>query len=314
MPGTNAIDSLIANYSARRSPRATSLIISVYGDAIVPRGGTVWMGSLIRLLAPLGLSERLIRTSVYRLTQDGWLTGEQIGRRSYYRLTHAGRRSFTRAYSQVYHAPHIDWDGKWTLALIMEVDAARRDRLRKELGYLGFGSFGAEVLAHPRPPGATLASALHDLGVQDQVVLMRARSENLPSSHSLSRLVRDCWQLDTLSAEYNAFLMQFRPVWRAVKNRYGSLDPAESFAVRILMIHEIRRLLLRDPQLPSDVLPENWPGDAARRLCRNLYRTIQPAAERHLSELLETAEGPLPEPAPSFYERFGGLPQPDEGL
>lgn len=308
-PVTNTIDSLIADYNTRRSLRATSLIISVYGDAILPRGGTVWIGSLIRLLAPLGLSERLVRTSVYRLTRDGWLTGKQIGRRSYYQLTYSGQRSIERAYSQVYHTPHIDWDGEWTLALIMEIDTARRDRVRKELGYLGFGSLGAEVLAHPRPPGPALGSALQDLGVQDQIVLMRARSENFPTSHSLNRLVQDCWHLDTLSADYKAFLTRFRPVWQVVKNARGSLDPADCFAVRTLMIHEVRRLLLRDPQLPSVVLPENWPGDAARRLCRNLYRAIQPLAERHLSKMLETAEGPLPEPAASFYERFGGLSQ-----
>lgn len=310
MPRNSAIDNLITDYSARRSLRATSLIISVYGDAIVPRGGTVWLGSLIRLLAPLGASERLVRTSVYRLTQEGWLSGEQIGRRSYYRLTRAGWRSFERAYNQVYHTPHIDWDGQWTLALIMEVDFARRDNLRKELTYLGFANFGPEVLAHPRPPGTALTSALEDQGVQDQVVLMRARSESLPSSRSLNRLVRDCWQLDTLAAEYEAFLARFRPIWQELERADAAPDPDACFAVRTLMIHEIRRLLLRDPQLPADVLPENWPGDTARRLCRNLYRAIQPAAERHLSRMLETAEGPLPEPSPSFYERFGGLPRP----
>lgn len=309
MPRTNAIDRLIAGYSTRRSIRATSLIISVYGDAIVPRGGAVWLGSLIRLLAPLGQSERLVRTSVYRLTQDGWLSGDQIGRRSYYHLTQAGRRSFERAYDQVYHTPHIEWDGQWTLALLMEVDFARRDNLRKEMAYLGFGSFGSEVLAHPRPPGRALISALEDQGVQDRVVLMRARSESLPGSQSLNRLVRDCWQLDTLAAEYEAFLERFRPIWKELQGAEEMPDPAASFAVRTLMIHEIRRLLLRDPQLPTDVLPSNWPGNAARRLCRNLYRAIQPAAERHLSQMLETAEGPLPEPAPSFYERFGGLPR-----
>ena len=34
-------------------------------DAILPRGGRVWLGSLIRLLEPLELNERLVRTSVF---------------------------------------------------------------------------------------------------------------------------------------------------------------------------------------------------------------------------------------------------------
>ena len=73
------------------------------------------------------------------------------------------------------------------------------------------------------------------------------------------------------------------------------------------MIHEYRRVLLRDPHLPAELLPSDWTGLAARSLCRNLYRLTQEPAERHLMSVLETAEGPLPDAAPYFFERFGGL-------
>src|SRR5690625_2378432 len=98
MARAKAIEELVRNFRLRRPIRATSLIISVYGDAIAPRGGTVWLGSLISALKPLGLNERLVRTSVYRLSQEGWLSSQRIGRRSYYSLTRAGWRSFERAY------------------------------------------------------------------------------------------------------------------------------------------------------------------------------------------------------------------------
>jgi phenylacetic acid degradation operon negative regulatory protein len=42
---------------ATRSPRAKSLIVTVFGDSILPHGGTVWVGSLIRLLVPFGINE-----------------------------------------------------------------------------------------------------------------------------------------------------------------------------------------------------------------------------------------------------------------
>jgi hypothetical protein len=38
--------------------RAPSLIITVWGDAIVPHGGAVMLPGLLRLLSPLGLNER----------------------------------------------------------------------------------------------------------------------------------------------------------------------------------------------------------------------------------------------------------------
>ena len=300
------IDTLIEEFCHRRSLRATSLIISVYGDAIAPRGGTVWLGSLIRLLAPLGLNERLVRTSVYRLSKEGWLSSEQIGRRSYYSLTRAGWRSFERAYERVYSEPRVSWDGEWTLVLTAGVPQRKRDPLRKELRTLGFGAFSSDVMAHPMPPTAVLTSVLQDLDVQRRVVLMRARNEGLPTSAPLNRLVRECWDLEALGVQYAEFLERFRPVWRTVQNS-DALDPQAAFLVRTLLIHEIRRLLLRDPQLPEDVLPGDWHGSAARLLCRNLYRAICAPAEAYLGEVLETAEGPLPEPAAYFYERFGGL-------
>jgi phenylacetic acid degradation operon negative regulatory protein len=53
----------------RLKPRAKSLLVTVWGDAIAPHGAGIWLGSLIQLVAPLGLNERLVRTSVLRLTR-----------------------------------------------------------------------------------------------------------------------------------------------------------------------------------------------------------------------------------------------------
>ncbi len=58
---------------AQRPLRGGSLLITLFGDAIAPRGGAVTLGSLIRLAAPFGLTERLVRTSVARLAREGWL-------------------------------------------------------------------------------------------------------------------------------------------------------------------------------------------------------------------------------------------------
>src|SRR3982750_4131842 len=94
-------DPAVARWIARMlrddPPRARSLIVTVWGDALAPHGGQVWLAGLIRLLAPLGLNDRLVRTSVFRLARDGWLAGETQGRRSRYRLTDSGRARFAAA-------------------------------------------------------------------------------------------------------------------------------------------------------------------------------------------------------------------------
>lgn len=96
---TDCVATLIDDFQKRRPIRAGSLIITVYGDSIVPRGGTVWLGSLSKLVEPIGINERLVRTSVYRLTHETWLRGEKVGRRSYYRLSGPGDAALNKPLS-----------------------------------------------------------------------------------------------------------------------------------------------------------------------------------------------------------------------
>jgi len=79
--------------------------------------------------------------------------------------------------------------------------------------------------------------------------------------------------------------------------------------VRTLLIQEYRKVLLRDPQLPAELLPSNWHGTAAYQLCRNLYRAVYSHADEYLTDAMETADGPLPPPDRRFMARFGGLDQ-----
>lgn len=293
--------------------RAKSLIVSIYGDAIAPHGGTVWLGSLIDLVRPFGLNERLVRTAVLRLSRDDWLASQQIGRRSYYSLTESGRRRFEDAYRRIYALSHDPWDGAWTLVLSGAGDLAgeARTRLQRELSWQGFGALAPGLLAHPAADAEALRHVLQDCDPDDQAVIMSARTEDLPGAQKLSRLVASCWDLAQVAADYQEFLDRFRPVWRALESA-AALDPAFCFAIRTLLIHEYRRVLLRDPQLPEELLPADWAGAAARGLCRNLYRRTVGPAERHLLAVLRTADGPLPEAAAYFYARFGGLPRDGE--
>ena len=67
------------------------------------------------------------------------------------------------------------------------------------------------------------------------------------------------------------------------------------------------KILLRDPQLPVELLPADWHGRSAYQLCASLYRDVYRAADDYLTETLETEHGQLPGNEPQFYSRFGGL-------
>lgn len=287
--------------------RANSLIVTVYGDFIAAHGGTVWLGSLIRLVEALGLNERLVRTSVYRLSQERWLASEQIGRRSYYSLTPSGSRRVEHAHRRIYHSPPETWVGDWQLVILPPgLRDGRREALRRELLWAGYGAIAPGVFGHPTADRGALADILQFTGTEDRIVLLRGQDGGTRPSGPLRDLARGCWDLEGIADEYRAFIGRFRPVQRLLRG-LRRLDPEDCFLVRVLLMHDFRRVLLHDPQLPRQLLPESWSGGAARELCRQLYRTTWRAAEQHLDAVCETPAGPLPPASPDFYERFGGL-------
>lgn len=301
----HAAAALVGEFQERRPLRTGSLVISIFGDAIAVHGNSVWLGSLINVLEPFGINQRLVRTSVFRLEKDGWLEKEQIGRRSYYTLTQQGRARFHDASRRIYSGPRQEWSGSWCLVLLAGVDAAYRDNIRKELRWLGFAPFSLNVLAHPAADLQGIEERLEQLDGNDQILIMEATANNNRSGY-LRKLVLDSWSLQELDERYTNFLECFRPLYKAARTN-SKREPELAFRVRILLIHEYRKILLRDPFLPSALLPEHWKGMSAYQLCRNIYSLIAGPAERFLAEVMENADGPLPPADPLFYDRFGGL-------
>ena len=297
---------LLAEFRSRPTMRAGSLIVTLFGDAIRPRGGTVWIGSLIRVLKDFGVNERLVRTSVFRLARDNWLEVEQVGRRSYYSLSDNGADEFEQATARIYGDPRQSWNGDWCLVLLAGLDADRKEAVRKTLGWLGFGAISANVLAHPTPDMTDLEAALKRDEADRDVVIMRGATLGKKHDEAMRALVHKSWNLDEIDRRYAEFVERFRPVFRAARGGRG-VDPELAFRIRTLLVQEYRRILLRDPLLPAELLPAGWHGTPAYQLCRNLYRQVYAAADDFMSSALETADGPLPPPAPEFYERFGGL-------
>ena len=111
MPARSAdpVAALLAAFARRRPRRAGSLIVTVFGDAILPRGGAVQLADLMTLLAAFTLKEGQVRTALSRLVADGWLAAERHGRQSLYRLTPTGRHRFDEATRRIYFGPRREW-------------------------------------------------------------------------------------------------------------------------------------------------------------------------------------------------------------
>lgn len=301
----------VESFRRRDRMQAGSLIMSAFGDGVFPRGGRIWLGSLIRLLAPLGLNERLVRTAVFRLAKEDWLRSEAHGRRSDYALTEAGQRRFQEVSRHIYAGRSPAWDRNWRLILVVgELSSQEREGLRRALFWQGFGTLGTDCHVHP---GADLEATLDALdadgltSLRGRLLPLQATEPGLGGCANDGDLVRRAWNLECLGQAYEEFVGSYQPVMDGLLPAESEQDDENAFLLRLLLIHDFRRLLLRDPELPDVLLPPDWPGQRARQLCRQLYCRLLEASERHLDRHFSLAQGKPTDPAPILATRFGDI-------
>ncbi|HKZ72478.1 MAG TPA: phenylacetic acid degradation operon negative regulatory protein PaaX [Steroidobacteraceae bacterium] len=302
-----ATRTLLRSFRSQRPLRGGSLLVTIIGDAIAPRGGAITLGSLIRLAAPFGLTERLVRTSVARLAHDDWLVARRNGRLSEYRLSAHGRRRFTEATRRIYGENPRDWSGRWTLVLLApKVNGRARERLREELDWLGFGEPSPGVFAHPTRTPADTRGQLASLSAVAHATVLEAQNGDPEADR---RFAAAGWDLGELAKRYRRFVRLFEPI-RSALVAGDEPDPRTAFVIRTLLIHEYRKIHLRDPLLPAQLLPRDWIGAEAYELCREAYARVFAPAETHLAAMAERIDAPLPPPSAETLRRFGGISLP----
>ncbi|MFZ9315115.1 MAG: phenylacetic acid degradation operon negative regulatory protein PaaX [Burkholderiaceae bacterium] len=306
------VEARIAEFSQVPRIQAGSLVLSVFGDLLLARGGRVWLGSLIQLLTPLGVNDRMIRTAIFRLAQENWLVAEAHGRRADYSLTASGAQRIRDASRRIYAAQSPAWDQRWRLVFqVKEMDAPTRDAVRRFLFWQGFGSLGPHCFVHPTTDLDRVFQGLSAEGLASACVALlpvRAADAAVGQSASPHDLVMQAWNLEDLADRYSAFVARYEPIAEVLmRGDQADLSPQNALLVRLLLIHDYRRLLLRDPNLPAALLPPAWPGEAARAVCRRLYRLLLAPSEDHIDRMLVTANNaPLPPADQSLAERFQG--------
>lgn len=284
--------------------RARSLLVTVWGDTIRPLGGEIGVGSLIRLMAPLGLSPRAVRAAVLRMARQGWLRPRRVGRRAFYALTQAGALRIEQGVRRVYRPRPEPWDRRWRLLtyVIPEGRRADRDRLRRELVWLGLGPLSRSAWITPRDLAPVLRALVASRGLRGEVALFEARHLGPDGDRAL---VRRCWDLDAIAARYRAFIAGARPRADALRRRLreGRLPDAACFAEKIRLVHEYRKFLFVDPGLPAGLLPPGWPGREAARLFRATYALLAGPAARFAAAAFEPPPGAVRSAPPAHRRR-----------
>ncbi|MFO1047511.1 MAG: PaaX family transcriptional regulator C-terminal domain-containing protein [Geminicoccaceae bacterium] len=263
------MDELISHLLAGQRLRATGFIVTVYGDVAEPRGGRLWMATLIEICRLVGISETLVRTAVSRLVAAGRLEGEREGRRSCYRLTEAARAEFAEAAARIF--AHSRAPGRWLIAA-----AAGND---ETLPSSGFQPLGGGLWLGVAQPGAAIPA---DFTMQVEVAT---------GGEAFRAFAAERWRLVEHAAAYAAFCERFKPLAAALQAG-SALHGEGSLVARLLLVHHFRVAVLGDPHLPADALGSDWPGRQARTLFSELYRHLSPAADRFIGQGFHAADLP----------------------
>jgi phenylacetic acid degradation operon negative regulatory protein len=303
---------LIRSFRQRPDASARTVLVTVFGDGIEPHGGEVWAGSLLRLVEPLGMNERLVRTSLNRLVGEGLLVTRRHGKRSFYSVTPLARREFLRAERRIYHPRGDPWDGRWTVVVnTSEVAPPARAAVRQHLGRLGFAPLGPSVHISPFDQVDALRQVLSDLGLVNQLAVFRG---TVPATvgledGDLARVFSP--ELKGLEPAWRKFLRRFRPLAEAAERATATdLEPESAFLTQTLLIHAYRRIVLREPDLPAGLWPSGWVGDAAYDLAARCYHALAGPAEAHLLAVCDAGGAPLLPLDPEYADRYAGAGAP----
>ncbi len=296
------IDSFIKSHAGSTAISCKSFIVTVFGDVISQHGGWIWLGSMISSLEPLGFSERLIRTSVFRLVKEDWLQVKKIGRKSFYAFTDSANKHYTKAARRIYAGKVHHSDGRWLIVMPCFVDETNLPVLKRQLLWMGFSALSSGAYAHPSIDQTSLEETISELALSDSVIVFSSRTFDQKSNLVLKRLVHEKWGLETLDTSYQKIIDDYSPLLSMLNND-KIISDQQSYFLRCLLIHEYRRVLLKDHELPKDMLPENWSGFYANELVKKLYAKFSKGSCRYIGQL-ENAEGPLPRASIEFNKRF----------
>lgn len=229
-------DKLLQPLHQKDPPRVWSLLVTVFGD-LAQSENTVVSSSVLNTIAlQVRLKPEATRVALHRLRKDGWIEGQRNGRRSSYHLTPWGRAQSAAASPLIYaSAPHIG--RAWLLLRDPASDAERS------------------------PDGiwinATVGLAGARLNDKDILSIEMHEDGQIPDWIS-QKLCPD--PLRTAADDFCATLTHMR----SALAQAAPLAPMQVATLRVLIVHEWRRIVLRVPDLPDHVFPADWKGAQCR--------------------------------------------------
>lgn len=284
---------------SQAGPNPQHLLITLLGDFWSGNPVPVPSAALVRMLGEFGISPASARSAVLRLTSRGVLAASKAGRNTLYRLSDEVERVGHRNSPNLFEFADDrleDWDGRWRLVCFTIPEERRQTRssLRSTLRSHGFAAIqeGVWLSGHPFDP-----AFLRQLEEFDEPSITAFEADLVLPARLTGRLPAHP-DTEGLATAYRSFIERYEPVLDAL--RRSSVSPVEAFVHRVRMADEWRGLYRRDPRMPHQLLPADWPLVPAGRLYVELYDGLGALAEMRARDLLR--DFGLPEgSAPKVY-------------
>ena len=267
------------------------MVFTLYGDYIRYRGGEAWIGSLIRLLRPIGLSGQAARSTLSRMTRKGWLKTRSAGRYSFYSLTPKATQLLEEGAQRLFQPRADPWDGRWHLLVYSIPEAKRhlRRKLLRRLHWLGFGALNHATLISPRDMHDEVGQVVNALNMHPYVELFAAEHRDFTSD---AEIVTRCWNLKRLRRYHAALIARYEPLYEQdmARSKAGRhLQPEACFVRRFKLIEEVLSSPYVDPNLPLELLPPDWLGGRATQLFQEYHEMLVGEAEAFVDMVLAKA-------------------------
>lgn len=277
---------LVDEWIALPENTARTVIVTMFGDTIRPVTSlpSVWLAQVFKLTECFGFSERLVRTSMFRLVSEDWLTNERVGRQSRYALTPSAAIETDKAAERIYRSIEPEWLGQWSVVFLNTPELTDEDRARlaENLRWHGFFPLAGGLLASPTSSlerarelcGAVIADTPPPMGTFEFSDL-----DDVVSSGFFDGAL----EIEEITAAYQRFI-EMHTKSAAIA---GRVDGKTAFALRTMLIQDVRRIRLRGPDIPAALLAPKPVNRDARKLATDLYHRLSKRAAPWLSETLD---------------------------
>lgn len=260
---TADFDQLVNELLDGTQPRVWSLLVTIFGDLLRSPETRLSGACVNALTSAIGIKPEATRVALHRLRKEGWIDSHRTGRQSHYGLTKRGRAETDAARDRVYATaapqtcPVLILDDP---SSPLEAEARVWSSVSVQIG------LHAVVTTHPTPSKSDW-------------------SIPVPLDQPVPRWVSDRLCPPEVQNASQALALRLSRV--AEFQTLDRLPLLLRVALRELVLHEWRRLVLRVPEFPDALFSENWHGAECRALFSDLLNRLPKpdlaALEQHFS-------------------------------